>query len=156
MRVTADNRIINATPAERIKARSVADEAGCWIWQCRVDRHGYGKIGINRTSKLAHRVSYETFVGPIPEGLQLDHLCRVRACVNPAHLEPVTHRENGRRGTGFAARCARKTHCPRGHAYDEANTRISPQGSRICRACMRLRTKGGYAAKTEGTPSHVS
>lgn len=83
----------------------------------------------------AHRVAYEEIMGPVPEGLELDHLCRTRSCVNPSHLEPVTHRENMNRGD-VATR--RKTHCPKGHPYDEENTGIY-NGYRNCRACARLR-----------------
>lgn len=74
------------------------NENGCWIWNAKARRGGYGLIGIDGKSYRAHRWMYEQLVGPIPEGLQIDHLCRVRECVNPAHLEPVTHAENGRRG----------------------------------------------------------
>jgi hypothetical protein len=78
----------------------------------------------------AHRWAYEAFVGPIPEGLEIDHLCRNRACVNPAHLDPVTHQENMSRG-----KAARMTHCHKGHPFDEANTRMEAYGSRRCKEC---------------------
>lgn len=89
----------------------------------------------------AHRYAYEHFIGPIPEGLQVDHLCRVRNCVNPDHLEAVTCRENVLRGDGVAAANARATHCPQGHAYDEANTYTWTNGGRHCRACARIKTR---------------
>ncbi|KAB2977369.1 HNH endonuclease [Streptomyces sp. SS1-1] len=94
--------------------------------------------------QMAHRVAYQEIVGPIPEGLQLDHLCRVRHCVNPAHLEPVTSRENTLRGENLVAINAAKTHCKRGHLFDAANT-YRWRNSRICRECRRLRsaTKAG-------------
>jgi hypothetical protein len=90
----------------------------------------------------AHRFAYELLVGPIPEGLELDHLCRNHACVNPAHLEPVIHVENIRRGdTDAQGRCNRdKTHCPAGHPLDEANTYHNPHGWRACRTCNREST----------------
>jgi hypothetical protein len=81
---------------------------------------------------MAHRLSYEHHVGPIPDGLQIDHTCRNRKCVNPEHLEPVTNAENTTR-QDHAER--RKTHCPKGHPYDEANTYVDPSGARRCRAC---------------------
>jgi hypothetical protein len=118
----------------------------CWLWTGTKSDTGYGNIYIDGSKQLAHRVAYELLVGPIPEGLDLDHLCRIRACVNPDHLEPVTRRENclrGRRskllqrGTDTNAR---KTHCPKGHPYDEANTSIRG-GRRHCRACHRDRMK---------------
>ena len=112
---------------------------GCWTWNTQVNpRTGYAVFREgDRFSRmrLAHRWSYEQFVGPIPEGLVIDHLCRVRHCVNPAHLEAVTPGENVRRAA------ARITHCPHGHPYDAANTRLvrRPNGgvNRICRACRR-------------------
>jgi hypothetical protein len=112
---------------------------GCWIWTASTTPAGYGKVRINGQLRYAHRVAYERHMGPIPEGLELDHLCRVRRCVNPAHLEPVTHRENMLRGEGVGSRCAAVTHCPQGHPYDEANTHRTTTGRRKCRACNRIR-----------------
>lgn len=117
----------------------------CWVWTGAISSEGYGRCG----SAYAHRWSYEVFVGPIPEGLQIDHLCRVRKCVNPAHLEPVTQRENLLRGDGAGARFARRTHCSRGHALTPENTyaeKASP-GARMCLACKRLGRKRSYEAK---------
>lgn len=108
---------------------------GCWIWQGPVHHTGYGGFG---RSRFAHRYSYETFIGPIPDGLQLDHLCRNRACVRPDHLEPVTMRDNLLRGQGPSALHSRKTHCPKGHAYDLLNTRFEGS-SRHCRECEKER-----------------
>lgn len=115
------------------------DKSGeCWLWRGTVDDHGYGRMGVAYRSVLAHRLAYELVIGPIPVGLTLDHLCRVRLCVNPAHLEPVTQSENVKRG-GYSL----KTHCPQGHPYDEANTYRSKTG-RVCRACGRDRRRAGY------------
>lgn len=102
---------------EIIEARSVVTESGCWDWTGNIQgAAGYGRIHVgHRTSTYAHRLSYEAFVGPIPEGLVIDHLCRNRRCVNPAHLEPVTNGENVRRGEGCGAQYAKRTHCARGH-----------------------------------------
>lgn len=90
-----------------------------------------------RGTFYVHRVAWETLRGPIPDGMQLDHLCRQRACWNPDHLEPVSPRENVLRGVGITAMNAKKTHCPQGHPYDDANTGITSTGKRRCRACGR-------------------
>ncbi len=113
----------------------------CWEWTASVKPNGYGQFSVVRDGKwlksYAHRYSYELIVGPIPEGLQLDHLCRNKACVNPNHLEPVTNRENQIRGNGVGGLNFRKTHCKHGHEFTPENTYIRPAGTRECRACMR-------------------
>ncbi len=113
----------------------------CWLWTGAKTKYGYGMIWVGGRYAMAHRYSYERFVGPIPKGLDIDHLCRVIACVNPAHLEPVTHRENLLRGNTVAAAHAAVTHCPQGHEYTPENTYVSPQGERNCRACGRERDR---------------
>lgn len=124
---------------DRILDSVSRNEDGCWLWQRRIGNRGYGVMTANgKASQLAHRVSYAAFVGPIPEGLVIDHLCRVRSCVNPAHLEPVTQKANVLRSPiAPAAINTSKTHCPQGHLYDAANTYVQAAGSRVCRTCHR-------------------
>jgi hypothetical protein len=112
----------------------------CWIWQGATHDMGYGLIRGEPPARLmlrAHRVAWEMMRGPIPAGLECDHICRNRLCVNPDHLELVTHRTNSLRGISPPAINARKTHCPNGHLYDATNTYISPEGSRQCMTCRR-------------------
>lgn len=114
------------------------DPAECWEWTGAKTADGYGlfKADAQKSMMGPHRWSYERYVGPIPTGLQLDHLCRNRACVNPSHLEPVTPGENVRRGdAGMNMR--RKTHCPQGHPYAGDNLLLDLQGKRHCRLCRR-------------------
>ncbi len=135
---------LRATPAE-VRFWAMVDKngvGGCWLWTAHLSK-GYGLLRLNGRkgpTVSAHRFAYELLVGPIPEGLDLDHLCRVRACVYPDHLEPVTRSVNLRRGIGPALMSKRnrgrhKTHCMRGHPYDLFNTAINSRGARSCRAC---------------------
>jgi hypothetical protein len=129
------------TLLERISAKIEPDpDTGCWIWTAAKNQYGYGVVGIE-TGKtgLAHRVAYRLMVGDIPEGLDLDHLCRTRACIRPEHLEPVTRRTNLLRGDTATARNAAKTHCPSGHPYSGTNLIVQRSGSRMCRACVNVR-----------------
>lgn len=137
---------------ERLMARS--DRSGeCWLWIGYVDPYGYANIKVDGHYKKAHRVAYELLVGPIPDGHQIDHLCRVRKCINPAHLEPVTARENTMRSPiALAAVNAAKTHCPQGHPYDEANTIVRSCGRRRCRACNTSENRQKRSALKGGEP----
>jgi hypothetical protein len=121
---------------ERIDAR-IEKVGDCWICRGRTNGRGYAMITDGGKSLLVHQVMYQRYRGEIPIGLEPDHTCRLTLCVNPDHLEPVTHRENILRGTSPAALNAQKSHCPSGHAYDTENTRHTPGGGRICRACHR-------------------
>ena len=112
---------------------------GCWFWTAFTNKFGYGRFTFGKTNyDGAHRWAYRALVGPIPEGLQLDHLCRQPSCVNPAHLEPVTPGENTRRGLAGKAQLAR-TACPRGHNYSGLNLRRRG-GKRFCRLCDKIRS----------------
>lgn len=114
----------------------VSKTPACWKWRGCRDEDGYGRFSAGDYGARAHRFSYELANGPIPAGLEVDHLCGNPSCVNPAHLELVTHAENLRRSS--PNRNARKTHCMRGHAFDEANTITNRKtGKRSCRECMR-------------------
>lgn len=134
---------MNPPVLDRIRAKIEpgGPRGDCWIWTASTNASGYARISVSGRYQLAHRVAYELLVGPIPEGRQLDHLCRTRTCVNPAHLEPVTQRENSRRGL----RGDMTTHCPAGHAYAEHGRRRE-RGSRDCRACARDRERRRRAA----------
>lgn len=124
--------------------RGEPDREACWSWTCSRNSYDYGSFSVKdgpvpgkRRNKQAHRVAYELTIGPIPDGLTLDHLCRNRPCVNPYHMEPVTHAVNILRGQGAAALNAEKTHCKRGHPFSGDNLHIAPDGSRCCRECSR-------------------
>ena len=127
----------------------------CWLWTRAISNNGYGVIGgLPGETKYAHRIAYQMVKGSIPEGLELDHLCRNRACVNPNHLEPVTTKENVHRGFSPAGIQSRLIVCQKGHPLDRQNTYVSPQGRRMCRACSYMRSmkehpthRGPYGAR---------
>ncbi len=123
---------------------------GCWLWTGRLHRNGYGAFWDGKRLALAHRVAHELFVGPIPAGLTIDHLCRNPSCVNPTHLEPVTQRVNDLRGNTMAAMRARVTACPQGHPYSDANTSRDSKGRRYCKTCHRDRARAKYRRQHPG------
>ena len=131
--MTPDTAQLFATKHRKF-GRPIADyidaSGDCWEWTGNVSSAGYGRVGIRGRYLLAHRVIWKALVGPIPVGLQIDHLCRNTTCVNPDHLEPVTHTVNLRRGSSANGR---KTHCKNGHPFNRKNTYIDPtNGGRQC------------------------
>jgi hypothetical protein len=138
-------RFLAAPVVDRI-IKLVDFTGDCWLWQGDQVRGGYGRVStgqVNGRSKRGpvHRVLWEALVGPIPDGLELDHLCRDARCVNPDHLEPVTHQENVLRSDNAAAINARKTHCVNGHALEGHNIYVPPKrpDRRYCRTCQNQR-----------------
>ena len=142
---------------ERLMSRVVETSAGCWVYDAASSGGGYRQISVATIEgrpvlRYAHRVSYESLVGPIPHGCQLDHLCRNRACVNPDHLEPVTPRQNTLRSPiAKGAMNAAKTHCPQGHEYTPENTYRVGKRSRQCKECTRVRALARYHAKRKAS-----
>lgn len=130
---------------------TIETDTGHWLWRGRPNHHGYGRIGVDGRLLLAHRYVYEQLVGPIPTGMVIDHICRVRHCVAPHHLRVVTRTQNtleNSRSRGAERKAW--THCPNGHPFDEANTLRQNKGrQRLCRTCrntymreyMRERTR---------------
>ena len=151
------------TLIQRLFAKIKISENGCWLWQASILKSGgYGQISFGGKPCRAHVVAYELFNGPVPEGCELDHLCRTPACVNPEHLDPVTHRENLLRApSSIPAINSRKTHCVKGHPYDSANTYLSKLNQRRCRMCHsdRMRrtrsAKGTFLGTSEIGRAHV-
>lgn len=149
-------KVVRQTPEERF-FKYVHKTESCWEWTGSKCQKGYGRFVLSRRTQIkAHRFSWQVVNGEIPKGLQLDHLCRNRGCVNPAHLEPVTNLENTLRGANFIAVHSRKTHCLNGHVFDENNTRVDIQNGRprrVCRKCQRFRSEKfknrQYVARTD-------
>lgn len=134
------------TPEERFWQKVVKHPSGCWEWIGARNPSGYGHLGVDGKTVYAHRFAYILLIGPIPAGLEIDHLCRVRACVNPGHLEPVTPKVNNFRSDSLSARNARKSHCEHGHPLDDRNTYSwvwsrTGRMERMCRTCRRERNR---------------
>jgi hypothetical protein len=141
----SDSRLGTATQGsiwDRLMRWSEPDpHTGCWYWTGSPRGKGYGGISLGGKKRAAHRVSYELFMGPIPQGLQIDHLCRRPSCINPDHLEPVTREENLRRGHHPNRE---KTACRAGHAYD-----IFYRGKRGCKRCTLARQRAGWGKRRQ-------
>lgn len=121
--------------------------SACWLWRGYQDADGYGRVVFGQTHYRAHRVAYHMFRGSLPQDLVIDHLCRVRNCVNPLHMEPVTIEVNSLRGFGVGLNRF-KTKCPQGHEYSPSNTAWY-RGGRFCRACNRAAARA-YKARKSG------
>ncbi len=156
---------MRGTPIERFKAKYVVltdllhNGTPCWIWVANLHAEGYGRFYLNGKRVLAHRFSYEYYRGPIQGGKEPDHLCRRKSCVNPFHLEAVTHIENMRRGDVWNVRTI-KSHCPYGHPYSGDNLCIKG-GKRRCRECLKARKRESWArlrlrASEKGSPEAQS
>ncbi len=151
--VTRKNGTIHLWPKtpleDRLVYHSKRDEKGCLLWTGQLNHDGYGIIRVGKKEKLAHRAAYEHLVGAVPKGLELDHLCRVRHCINIDHLEPVSHAVNCERGTpNYAAAVKRaselrlqNTQCTNGHPYTEQSVRYGTDGRgyqyRVCKICIK-------------------
>lgn len=144
---TRKKRPVAARLWEKVPSRPTE---GCWLWIGCPKPNGYGVLRVGGKNVYAHRLSYELLVGPIPDGLTIDHLCGVRNCVNPAHLEPVTRGENCLRGGSPLAQNARKTHCKHGHEFTVENTSLVKNG-RQCRTCLKEKDDRRY-----GNPDYLA
>lgn len=133
-------KIIEFTKNIEQKFKAIEDDNGCWNYDGYKSKGGYGVYWNGRTGNLVHRISYENFIGPIPNGLVIDHLCRNRACINPKHLEPVSQSINCVRGDSASTRNRAKTHCQFGHEFNTINSRIKSK-SRDCRICAKFRAR---------------
>jgi len=135
--------VITETQIARFWAK-VEKTASCWLWRAHVDQFGYGQVVLNGRHLKPHRVAYELVIGLIPDGLQLDHLCRVRHCVRPTHLQPVTAKENIRRGANGP-----KPECRKGHSLTADNSYIQRDGRKRCRICMARNSKKYHGRLTD-------
>ncbi len=165
-RYSRHGTVAKPSTAERFWSRVQKTET-CWLWTGTITPAGYGRVKINGTNVPAHRYAYELTRGPVPNGMTLDHCCHNedvacqggpqclhRRCVTPSHLEVASSRDNTLRGNTPAAANVAKTHCPKGHAYDEANTWISRRGDRHCRACHRNKKRSRHnSSNTSSAPN---
>lgn len=135
-----------------IKSQCIVDDHGCWLWQGPTNDKGYGVTNYNKIHTKAHQLTYRLQIGPVPEGLELDHTCRVRKCCNPLHMEAITHAENVKRGLlhTVSGNKPKPTSCPKGHPYEGYNLYFDPKGGMRCRQCGNEKNLARYhKAKTE-------
>ena len=147
---TGSNQYNGVSAIQRFESHYMpVTESGCWLWESNLNDKGYGRFYLDGKNVRAHRWAYEHYREPIPVGLDLDHLCRVRCCVNPWHLEPVTKGVNVLRGEGVTARLARQTHCLRGHELSGYNCVPWLERStwRACRTCQRISSSAWKARR---------
>ena len=140
---------------KRFLSKTLVDEHDCWVWRASRKASGYGRFWWRGRLVRAHIFAYQLYKGAIPESLELDHLCRNKACVNPVHLEAVSHKVNVLRGVGITAQRAKQTHCLKGHVLLGINVRIKPTRygvQRVCRMCQ----KGYYYALHQQQLTHTS
>lgn len=136
VRANGTTKLVSELPLrERLMLKIEIAPDNCWVWKGVIAYDGYGVAKVDNKRYRAHRLVYETFKAPIPDGLVIDHLCRNRACCNPDHLEPVTTRVNILRGVGPSALAAVKTACAKGHPFAGSNLIIRSNGQRACRIC---------------------
>lgn len=142
MTIDWQRKYAGRTPLGRFMSKvSVDAKTGCWPWTGAKTDMGYASFRVLGKTYYGHRHMFELWYGVMPLGLDLDHICKNTACVNPEHLEPVEHRENLLRGESPMAKLARATHCKYGHEWTQENTGPGPKGSRRCRTCARIRAR---------------
>lgn len=155
LRDTTSGQFVPRPAIDRFNEKYEATEDGHWLWTSADNENGYGLFKVKgargHVQTYAHRWSYEHHVGPIPEGMTIDHLCGKPRCVNPEHLEPVPLKENIHRGNPRWKQLAARDECQRGHPFDEENTYLLPDGGRRCRTCQREQVRRHRAARRERT-----
>lgn len=148
MRGHGSRQLPSETIIRRIEASSIPEpNSGCMLWLGAINSSGYGQLWNGSRPEQVHRLIYKAQVGEIRSGEEIDHLCRVRCCVNPKHLECVSHRENMRRSNSVMGANSRKTHCKRGHVLAGRNLSITKSGSRQCRTCIAMHARNKRARR---------
>lgn len=138
--------------SDPLQGKYIVRPNGCWEWQRAIQTNGYGSVGYEGKTHLAHRLSYQLYVGPIPAGHDIHHKCQNRPCINPAHLEPKLHEAHSLLADTPFRRNAAKTHCPRGHAFTPENT-LTFRGHRQCRICVNAQQRERRASAAQARRS---